>query len=110
MYLLYHLAQTPTHFSYTTLFRSEVRSVQTPLAESISNDVFGAPQDLLRIVLHPSRFRVDLFVLLLGHRYRAPGLVEHHEARAGGSLIDCSDVVFHPGPPLFAASQHTTHR
>ena len=68
---------------------------EAPRGERCGDDLPGAAPDFNGIVLNPTGARVDLFVLLLRGGDDARGLVEDHEARARGSLIDGSDIKFH---------------
>jgi hypothetical protein len=54
----------------------------------------------VRVVFHPARLRKNLLVLFLRHGGDARGPVKHHESRARGALINCSDVVFHRTLPF----------
>jgi hypothetical protein len=52
--------------------------------------------DLERVVLDPAGLRVYLLVLPLIYRDDGARMVEHHEARARRSLVECSHVLLHP--------------
>ena len=60
--------------------------------------------DFVGVVLHPSRLRIDLLVFLLGAGDDRAGAVENDEARAGGALVDGSDVVRHDRYPAYLQS------
>ncbi len=59
------------------------------------DDGVGALGDLERIVLDPAGLSHDLLVLELMARDLVAAFVEHHEPRAGRSLIDGADESRH---------------
>src|SRR6185295_7232120 len=61
----------------------------------------------------PSRLREDLLVLLLIDRDHGAAVVEDHEPRARGALVQGTYVVRHVGPPsgpFVGAMHHSTFR
>ena len=62
-----------------------------------------ALRDLERIVLDPPGLRHDLLVLELMPRDLVAARIEHHEPRAGRSLIERSDVLRHVSSVRFAS-------
>ncbi|CCH68579.1 hypothetical protein BN10_1070019 [Phycicoccus elongatus Lp2] len=64
-----------------------------------ADDGLGALPDLQGVVLHPAGARQDLLVLELVTTHLAPVVVEDHEPRARGPLVDRADEVRH-GPSL----------
>ena len=88
----------PEHRGFPLVGDADGRQVAGPqgaLPHGGRHHLFGAAPDLVGVVLHPPRPRVDLLVLFLRAGDDSPGAVEYHEPRAGGALIDCSDVVWH---------------
>ena len=73
--------------------RGQVVRPQASRLHGFRDDFFGAAPDLVGVVLHPSGLRIDLLVFFLRGGDDAPGAVEHDESRAGGALVDGSDVV-----------------
>ncbi len=67
---------------------SEIAGPHVRCSHSSTDDLFCSLPNLKRIVLDPSRLRVDLFVFLLCHTDRAALAIENHATRARGSLID----------------------
>jgi len=74
------------------------------LVEPRLHDFLRALPDLERVVLDPTRLREDLLVLFLIDGDNFAAVVEHHEARARGALVDCCCVFRHQYllSPLFA--------
>jgi quinoprotein glucose dehydrogenase len=90
----------PHHGRLALIGHTDGRQVapgQTRRAKGAGNDFVDARGNLGGIVFDPSRFRQDLLVFELPPGYLCAGRIEHHEARAGGSLVECSDV--HGGDP-----------
>ena len=71
------------------------RRLQARLLHGFGDHLRGAEPDLVRVVLHPAGLRIDLLVLLLRGGDDAAAAVENDEARAGGALVDGSDVLCH---------------
>src|SRR5579871_575634 len=93
----------PNHRSFPLIGdsnRGKIAGFEALPLHRFTNDFLGPAPDLGRVVFDPSRLRKNLFVLLLGDRNDASGTVEYDESRAGGALIDSSDVVRH-GPSSF---------
>ena len=73
----------------------EIGCAQASLLQRFVDDVLRPPPDFVRVVLHPSGLRVNLFVLLLRNRNDSSVAVENNKARAGRSLIDGANVIRH---------------
>ena len=65
------------------------------LAQRGPDHRLGALPDLDRVVLDPAGLRQDLLVLELVDALHVAGVVEDHEAGAGGALVDGADEVSH---------------
>jgi hypothetical protein len=70
--------------------RGEVACLQPPGAQRAGDDRLRVSPDFYRVMLDPSRLRIDLRVLDLRLGDDPGGLVEHDEASAAGALIDRS--------------------
>ena len=81
--------------------RSPAFSRASPIASR--NHFLRALPDFFRIVLHPSRLRINLPVFLLRASHDLSCGVEHHEPRARRSLINGSDVMAHSAFPSVLA-------
>ena len=75
--------------------RGQVRGAQVLGVQRGHDDGAGAFPDLDRVVLHPAGPGHDLRVLQLVPGHFGPGMVENHEPRARGALIDGPDEIGH---------------
>ena len=88
----------PHHRRLTLVGDPEPRDVVGARArrvERLLHDLLAALPDLHRIVLDPSRLRIDLLVLLLRHADDLAAVVEDHAARAGRALVEGRRVLGH---------------
>src|SRR4029450_8219365 len=85
--------------------RREVACGYPGLLQSPRDDLVHALDDLHRIVLDPAGLREDLFVLLLIDADDGARMIEDHEPRARGSLVDGAYVVRHRPPPSFVGGR-----
>ena len=76
----------------------EILGLKDLLGHSFANDVLSAAPDFVGIVFDPPGCGIDLLVLFLGLRNDAAGVVENDEARAGGALIERSEISRHRVP------------
>src|SRR5580700_685677 len=86
----------PNHRGFTLVRdadRGKIARSQAALFQRFRDHLLRPPPNLRGVVLHPSRLRIDLFVLLLGHRNNAPGTIKYDESSTGCTLIDSSDVI-----------------
>ena len=67
-----------------------------------------AVPDLVRLVFHPARLRVDLAEFTLRHRDGMAAVVEDDAARAGGALVEREDVFLRRHGALSPATAHCT--
>src|SRR5207247_10205390 len=74
----------------------KISRTEAPRGKRRGDYLLGAAPDFNGIVLNPTGARENLFVLFLRGGDDARGLVENHEARARGSLIHGSAIMFHP--------------
>src|SRR5207247_8166943 len=89
---------------------SDVASAKAALLHRLSDHVLSTPRYFLGIVLHPSRLRINLFMLFLCCGYGPAGAIEDGEARAGGALINCSDVTGHAHLVFLLAAREMSGR
>ena len=75
--------------------RRDVGSLRARLLEAALDHLLAALPDLERVVLDPTRLGIDLFVLLLVEPNHLALMIEDHEPRARGSLIQCCCVLCH---------------
>src|ERR1041384_7644148 len=73
--------------------RGQVTRFQLCLRHGFGDYRLSSLPDFFRIVLHPTRLRINLAVLLLRAGHHLARVVKNNEARAGGPLIDGADVV-----------------
>jgi hypothetical protein len=97
----------PNYYGFALVRYTDARNIvrtKAALLHGFFNNLECPPNDLHRIVLDPPRTRKDLFVFPLSHGHHAAAAIEHHEASAGGALIQCRDVSSllrrHPSPHL----------
>ena len=90
---LFHSTVVSRWFVIPIAARSPAFSRASAIASAITSCV-RCP-DFFRVVLHPSRLRINLPVLLLraGHNFSCG--VKHNKARARGSLINGANVFAH---------------
>ncbi len=75
--------------------RGQVASLKTALRHRLGDDFLCASPDLIGIMLHPTRLWINLPMFFLGRGRYHSGSIQNQKARAGGALVDCSDVVRH---------------
>src|SRR5689334_13932834 len=67
-------------------------AIGLPVRRSQTTVVARTFEDLDGVVLDPAGPRMQLVVLPALERQHVAGVVEHHEPRAGGALVDRCDV------------------
>ncbi len=83
-----------------------------PALSEASAHFLRVSQNLQRVVLDPTGPRENLLVFPLRQRDHSRALVEHHEARAAGALINCANITFQENGSqagvVAGAFQHTS--
>ncbi len=104
----------PQHGSFALVGDPDGRQIarlEVRLLHGFGDHLLRAEPDLVGIVFHPAGLGIDLFVFLLGRGGDPPRPVENDEARAGSSLVDGSDVVWHRSTSLTdCAGEYSTTR
>src|SRR5215831_15202809 len=88
----------PHHSGFTLIGYADcgkITGLEAAMLQGLGDHLLCPTPDLGSIVLHPSWLRKNLFVLFLRYRNDSPGTVEYDKSRAGGTLIDGSNVVGH---------------
>jgi hypothetical protein len=75
--------------------RRDVARLATRRGQRAADHLARAPPHLARVVFHPTRARRDLLVLALIDLHDPAVAIEQDEPRAGGALVDRSDVLGH---------------
>ena len=75
--------------------RGKVPGIDASLFHSAGNDALRLLPDFQRVVLDPTRLRIDLAVLELVDAHGFAAVVEDHAAGAGCALVNCSDKSGH---------------
>jgi hypothetical protein len=83
--------------------RREIACLDLGLLQAAGDHILGALPDLHRVVLDQPGFRIDLLVLLLVDPDHLAAVVEDHEPRAGGALVQRSYILCH-GASLSSSS------
>src|ERR1700749_3766658 len=68
------------------------RAIQARTRDGLGGDPCLGRPDFLRVVLDPTRLRINLSKFLLRHRHYIALAVEHHRARTCGALVERQDV------------------
>ncbi len=79
--------------------RRNIRRRGIDVRHRLSRHLVLCRPDLIRVMLHPSRFRKILRKLLLRHAAHIPLFVKQDAAVAGGPRIQCHYVFCHTVPP-----------
>src|SRR5205807_2576182 len=73
-------------------YSSKISRMKRSFLHRLTDHLLGTAPDFFRVMLHPARPGVNLFMLFLGHGYNAPGAVKHDETGTSCSLINCADI------------------
>jgi hypothetical protein len=72
--------------------RSDIAHLNATLVQSVCHNHLHALPDFLWVVFDPARLRVNLPMLFLSDGNNSASRIENHTARAGGALVNSSNV------------------